>query len=87
METKALLCVMLISSLIMSCYCACRHRHGTSGAGSSGQTQATKYTVEEKDTLFKIAKKFGKDWRDIARINGLTNPDRIYPGDELTIPS
>ncbi|MGN0742341.1 MAG: LysM peptidoglycan-binding domain-containing protein, partial [Candidatus Fimadaptatus sp.] len=34
-------------------------------------------------TLGGIARRFGADWRELARANGLPDADRIYPGQLL----
>jgi nucleoid-associated protein YgaU len=39
------------------------------------------------DTLSGIGKKFGVNWRDIAELNGIANPDLIHPGQVFRIPS
>lgn len=44
------------------------------------------YTVRAGDTLSEIAQSQGVSLSDLVRANGITNPDRIYPGDVLTIP-
>jgi len=44
------------------------------------------YVVQKGDTVYKIAKKFGLDWRELAGYNHLGNPDLIYPGERLFIP-
>lgn len=44
------------------------------------------YVVKKGDTVYKIAKKFGLDWRELAGYNRLGNPDLIYPGERLFIP-
>jgi len=44
------------------------------------------YVVQEGDTLDAIAERFGVTADSIVRFNGLTNPDDISPGQELTIP-
>lgn len=51
------------------------------GASSQGQT----YTVQSGDTLSGIAAKFGTSWQRLADLNGLANPNLIYPGQVLTI--
>lgn len=43
------------------------------------------YTVRSGDTLMAIGGRLGVKWRDVARANGLANPDRIYPGQHLWI--
>ncbi len=52
------------------------------GATASGGT----YTVQSGDTLGAIASRFGVSVTDLARANGITNPNLIYPGQRLTIP-
>lgn len=43
------------------------------------------YTVQSGDTLSGIASAHGTSWQHLADINGLGNPDVIYPGQVLTI--
>lgn len=38
------------------------------------------YTVKRGDTLSAIGERFGVDWRRIASINEIANPNRIVPG-------
>ena len=47
----------------------------------------TTYTIRPGDALWKIARKTGHFWLELARINKLENPDLIYAGDELLIPA
>ena len=47
------------------------------------------YTVIEGDTLWHIAKKYlgdGNRYGEIAALNNISNPDRIYVGQVLNIP-
>ena len=44
------------------------------------------YVVKSGDTLWKIAKRFGSTVDDIARVNGMKNPDKINPGEKIYIP-
>lgn len=59
--------------------------------GGGGGTGEQTYTVEKGDNLSKIAKHFyGKqDWKRIfdANRDQLDDPDRIFPGQVLKIPS
>jgi len=45
------------------------------------------YTVRSGDTLSKIGRVLGMNWQDIAKLNGLSSPYRIYPGNKLKLPS
>jgi L,D-transpeptidase ErfK/SrfK len=43
------------------------------------------YQVRRGDTVMAIAGRYGADWRAVAQANGLRNPDRIAPGQLLTV--
>ena len=47
------------------------------------------YTVQSGDSLSKIGAKYGVSWQKIFEANSdkLSDPDKIHPGQELTIPS
>lgn len=47
--------------------------------------QGNTYKVKKGDTLFSIAWYTGKDYRDIARLNSIAAPYRIYPGQQLRL--
>lgn len=49
--------------------------------GSSGEV----YTVQSGDTLSGIASKYGTTYQHLAEINGIANPNVIYPGQKITI--
>ena len=52
----------------------------------SEQTQAVQtYTVKSGDTLSKIASKFGTTYKELAKKNGISNPNLIHPGQVLKI--
>ncbi|MFQ3581334.1 MAG: LysM peptidoglycan-binding domain-containing protein [Chloracidobacterium sp.] len=57
----------------------------TDDGGSGEQT----YTVEAGDTLSKIAARYGTTWQKLHEYNRDTikNPDLIYPGQVIKIPS
>ncbi len=44
-------------------------------------------TVKSGDTLSEIAAKHGVDWREMAELNKLENPDLIFPGQVFKIPN
>jgi nucleoid-associated protein YgaU len=57
--------------------------------GGMGGPGATTYTVQSGDNLSKIGQKYGVSWQQIYEANRdkINDPDKIFPGQELTIPS
>lgn len=49
-------------------------------------TSPLTYRVQPGDNLFRIALRFGVSLRELANVNGITNPALIYVGQVLTIP-
>lgn len=47
----------------------------------------TEYVVQPGDTLSAIAARFGTSVRELARLNGIEDPDLIFAGASLVIPS
>ena len=45
------------------------------------------YTVKKGDTLSAIAKKYGTTYQEIAKANGISDPNKIYAGQTLKINS
>ena len=45
------------------------------------------HTVQRGETLSNIARRYGTTWQAIVRANGLANPNQIYAGQKLKIPS
>ncbi len=45
------------------------------------------YTIMADDVLWRIAKKYGVTWQDLATYNKLDNPNMIFPGNTLMIPA
>ncbi len=59
-------------------------------AAGDGLLAAQWYVVRKHDSLAAIARRKLGDpdrWREIARLNGLRNADRIYPGMKLRLPA
>lgn len=55
--------------------------------GPAAPPQAGRFhTVQRGDTLSAIAARNGTTWRELARINNLPNPDRIFPGQVIRLP-
>lgn len=50
------------------------------------EPSTTTYTVRTGDTLGDIGARYGVTREEIARLNGLGEPDLIFPGQELRIP-
>ena len=46
---------------------------------------AERYTVKPGDSLYLISFATGTDWQEIARLNGINPPYRIYPGQSLLV--
>lgn len=59
--------------------------------GAGGDTELPQpgetYTIQSGDTLSKIAAASGISVEDLAELNGITDPDHIVAGADLTIPS
>ncbi|HEY0428195.1 MAG TPA: LysM peptidoglycan-binding domain-containing protein [Pyrinomonadaceae bacterium] len=55
---------------------------------SAPEATASTYTVQSGDSLSKIGHHYGISWQQIFEANRdkLDDPDKIYPGQELTIP-
>lgn len=52
---------------------------------SNSNNNTVYYTVQRGDTLWRIARRYRTCPRRIARLNGITNPNLIYPGQILKI--
>jgi len=48
--------------------------------------QVRVHVVRAGETVYKIAQRYGLDWRELAGFNHLGNPNLIYPGQRLEIP-
>jgi nucleoid-associated protein YgaU len=56
---------------------------------TSPEAASNTYTVQSGDNLSKIGKQYGLSWNAIFEANRdkIKDPDKIFPGQELTIPS
>ena len=56
------------------------------GGDTGGGPTETTYVVRRGDNLYRIGRRFGVSWIEIAEANGLANPNQIYVGQTLKIP-
>ena len=66
----------------LSIFLSCSHGHAS-------EDLSFVLTVTKGDFLINICQKYLENpegWREIAKLNSLKNPDRIFPGQRLTIP-
>ena len=54
-------------------------------AATPASTCRAVYVVRPGDTLFRIALRYGTNYMELARVNGIPNPRLIYPGQQLCI--
>jgi LysM repeat protein len=59
----------------------------TARAQAAPSSSGAGYKIQRGDTLSEIAKRFGTDVETLARMNGITNPNRINAGDTISVPS
>ena len=59
-----------------------------SAAGAAAGGGGSTYTVQSGDNLSKIGAKYGITWQAVFEANKdkISDPDKIFPGQELTIP-
>lgn len=55
-------------------------------AGAARPQPVGSYTVVSNDNLIGIGAKTGTNWQEIAKLNGITSPYIIYPGQVLKLP-
>ena len=54
---------------------------------SEEEIKPTVYIVKKGDTLSEIADMYGTTYQELARYNNIENPNLIYPGQEIRIPT
>ncbi|MFQ5346007.1 MAG: peptidoglycan DD-metalloendopeptidase family protein [Mariprofundus sp.] len=77
------LCCVVLLLAVSGCYTTTLPQHGSSVTAHSNKP-VIRY-VRGNDTLYSIGKKFGIDYRIIARRNHISYPYRIYVGQRLYI--
>jgi LysM repeat protein len=85
-NTTIVLWVSLVMTLLIT-EAAFAYPRASSFPGSRSYTPPKEvvHTVQESESLWTIAKQFDVDFTKLAEINGLDNPDLIFPGSELVI--
>lgn len=53
--------------------------------GSAPKDEAVYYVVKPGDTLSGIATQYGTTWQHLAELNGLANPDLIFPNQTIRV--
>lgn len=49
--------------------------------------QETTYVIRTGDTLYSVARKYGVSYQSILQLNDIKNPEKIYVGQKIRIPS
>lgn len=57
---------------------------GSANASNSGGGEEY-YTIQPGDNLSSIAARYGTTWQWLAEVNGIANPDLIYPGKTIRV--
>lgn len=55
--------------------------------GAKPVSSAQYYTIKKGDTLSGIAKKYGTTYQYLAKLNGIPDPNKIYPGQKIRVKS
>lgn len=53
--------------------------------GVAPTTSAEYYTIQSGDTLSSIATRYGTTWQWLAEVNGISEPNLIYPGNTIRV--
>ena len=51
----------------------------------AAKNKSVYYVVKSGDTLSAIASKYGTTYQQLAKINGIDNPNKIYPGQKIRV--
>lgn len=82
-------CLGVLAFLVAGCAGLVSWEPDAGQAAASSQPAAVPssgtHVVQPGQNLFKIAWRYGLDWRDLAAWNGLGDGSRIYPGQEIRL--
>lgn len=56
-----------------------------SGSSTAENCSAVYYTVQKGDTLWGIAQKYGTTYQEIARLSGISDPNKIFTGQKVRV--
>jgi len=76
----------VVISVVVVAGCINNH-HASVNNVTYVNARSSTYTVRRGDTLYSVALRFQKDYQELARINGITEPFIIYPGQSLRLRS
>ena len=77
-----ILSLMLLSLVLSACG---TNRAPTSSLAQPPSDRIRHHTVSRGETLYSIAWRYGKDFRELAAVNGIAAPYNIYPGQRLKL--
>ena len=84
-STPILLVYLLMTLFITESAFAVSRTDFFQGSLNYKSSKSIIHTVQENESLWQIARNFDVDFRQLAKINGLNNPDMIFPGTKLII--
>ncbi len=81
---RSMLGVLVIAGMLVGC-ASSPQGGGVQVVDRNQRDKVTsgQYIVRRGDTLWSIAFRFGWDWRELARVNGIQPPHVIYPGQKI----
>ncbi|MQL53235.1 L,D-transpeptidase family protein [Desulfofundulus thermobenzoicus] len=53
---------------------------------AASQSAGSSYVVQPGDTLWQLARRFGVPLSTLVELNGLADPDELYPGQVIVLP-
>jgi len=72
-------------SIILVSSCSSNNLAPVSERGSAASWRPNEYLIQRGDTLYSIAWEFGLNYKDLARWNRLSSPDKIIAGHHLRL--
>lgn len=78
-------CLFLISAIFLVSACA-RHRVVIEKRPSPPERKGVYHVVEKHQTLYRICKTYGVDIKEVASLNGITDPGKIQTSQRIFIP-